>query len=124
MSDSIGLFSEMSSANKIALITFVLSKIFGITGFSLGFFSGFYRQLGGCVLGLSFIMILLSIGFSIYQSLKDQKKFESEDTEKSLVRALTLKKEQLEREIKELEMQKMHDLTLQIKLEKSRLSNP
>jgi|GEM_PF-2371561 len=93
------LLTNLSPLNKVALVFFGLTKIFGFIGVCLGF-SNDYQFFGGCFLILAFISISISITCATVQTTKDKIKFADEDIKKKEIASLLNTKRALEDNIK------------------------
>lgn len=100
------LFSEMSSLNKASLAFFVLAKLTGIFGISLGFLGKDFLFFGGVLLSMAIFSIFLSIFLSLIQTFKDKKIFSEQDEEKNKIKMYKETKKQLEKQILSLQEQK------------------
>ena len=69
------MFEQMPNKNKHALISLFLAKIFNLIGICFGFVSEF-RTLGGCLLGLSGALLILSIALCLFQMKSENKRDE------------------------------------------------
>lgn len=92
-------FSSITKFNRYAFILFIVAKLNGCIGVSLGFLGGEYHQYGGFLLCIAIICIFLSVIFSIKQMSVDKIIFEHEDDENIKLKNLILKKNLLENEI-------------------------
>jgi|688.fasta_scaffold689022_2 hypothetical protein len=101
-----GLFSNLSQLNKAALAFFLVAKVFGLIGISLGFIGGEYLHIGGFALGMSLISIFSAITCGLVQTSKDKQKFQIEDDAQGKLKKLNEAKARLEKEIEDLEAQK------------------
>lgn len=69
------MFEQISIKNKLALIALFFAKISSLAGIALGFISEF-RILGGCLLGLSGILLVLSVVLCLFQMKSENKQDE------------------------------------------------
>ena len=94
----------MKSLNSAALVAFVIAKLLGIIGVSIGFV---HRTYGGICLSGSVILLLCSIVLSGIQLSRDRKEGELENEDNNHIRTLQRKKQELQWQIEELENQKI-----------------
>ena len=111
---------SLTALNKIFLIFFILAKICGLVGIAAGFIHGSSREVGGILLGTSFVFLLVSIVCSIVQMSIDRKKFEDEDEYKSNLKLLLRRKKEIENELLALQ-QKKDDILLSLVRSDSKL---
>lgn len=94
----------MKTCNIIALSAFIIAKILGICGVSVGFI---HRSYGGFFLASSAFLLLCSIMFACYQLFDDRREIELENSELNQLQKLRQKKQELQWQIEELESQKL-----------------
>ena len=100
------MFDNFTKLNVVALTTFVLAKISGIFGITLGFVKE-YRLLAAILLIAYFVLLAISILASMKQISIDRNRFSAEDEDKSVIKKLQSEKEELVKQIKELEFKKL-----------------
>ncbi|NBP01858.1 MAG: hypothetical protein EBU90_17315 [Proteobacteria bacterium] len=98
---------KVEPLNKVAITLFIIAKIFGLIGVSMGFMGSKTHTIGGYLLFFAIISIFGSIGCALFQTTKDKKKFSKEDEENARLNSFIRVKSTLEQEIKDLEERRM-----------------
>lgn len=99
-------FFGMARLNRVALAFFIVAKITGLIGVSLGFVDKIYHQIGMWFLVVAFISIFLAISCSMLQMSKDNIRFSKEDELTKNFKNMSATMTKLQAEIQNLEARK------------------
>lgn len=97
------ILSGMAPLNQTALGLFVIAKITGLLGVTMGFLGQEYHTAGGWLLGLAMVSIFAAVLCGLLQSSKDKINFSKEDEEKQKARDMSSTLSRLQDEINVLE---------------------
>lgn len=100
---NVNILSGMAPLNQTALGLFVVAKITGLLGVTMGFLGQNYHVAGGWLLGIAMASIFAAVLCGLLQTTKDKATFSKEDEEKQKAKDMSMTLSRLQDEINALE---------------------
>lgn len=97
------VLSGMAPLNRTALMLFIVAKLTGLLGVTMGFLGKDYHTAGGWLLGFALLSIFSAVLCGLLQTSRDKVIFSMEDEEKQRVKNMTTTLSKLQDEINTLE---------------------